>query len=298
MSEEAVEQAAPDQPPADQPADPTPPEDNTPANYFGSVPDSWRTDLVAHAGLEGDEAKAFSNVLERVTDFGAFAKNYKQMQDKIRAGELSSGLPENPTDEQLAAWREANGVPQDGKGYELNLAEGVELDPDQQEIFAGVYDAAAGLNINNDQMSGIVNAYKQVEQQIIEKQQAQDGVDQQMGVQMLKENWGADYQTNINLIDAKLNLLPESVRDTFKSARLADGRALLNSPEVMMFLAETFRQADPAATVVPGDANPSKTIQQEIAALEARMGTPEWYKDNGAQQRYIELVEARNRMAG
>jgi len=296
MSEEATPPAEGTAPTPDAAAAPDAAPTPEATNYFGSVPDSWRTDLVAHAGLEGDEAKAFGNVLERVTDFGAFAKNYKQMQDKIRSGELSSGLPDNPTDEQLAEWRQANGVPQDGKGYELKLEQGVELDPDQQEIFAGVYDAAAGLNINNDQMSGIVNAYKAVERQIIEKQQAQDGVDQQMGMQMLKETWGADYQTNVNLIDAKLNLLPESVRDQFKQARLGDGRGLLNSPEVMTFLAETFRQADPTATVVPGDANPSKTIQQEIAQLESRMGTPEWYKDTAAQKRYMELVDAQNRL--
>lgn len=265
-----------------------------PANYFGTVPDTWRTDLVAHSGLDGDDAKAFSNVLDRVSDFKSFATNYRDMQTKIRSGELSTGLPENPSEEQLAEWREANGVPADPNGYDLG---DVSLDDDAKEIFGEVFGQAQNLNVNNDQMKGIVEAYRAAENKIIERQQAQDNIDKQQGDKLLKATWGSDYQANINLIDGHLNHLPEAVRDGFRGARMADGRGILNTPEVMNWMADLIRKADPAGTVVPGDPNPHKTIDQELAQLKSRMGTDEWFKDESAQARYRELLQAKQRLS-
>jgi hypothetical protein len=114
---------------------------------------------------------------------------------------------------------------------------------------------------------------------------------------MLKETWQGDYQQNVNLVTGLLaSQFPESVHDLLISARLPNGKAMFNSPEVMVAFADMARKINPAATVVPGVNNPAQAIVDEIANLEKEMGTPEWYKDTAKQKRYQDLLEAKERM--
>ena len=61
-------------------------------------------------------------------------------------------------------------------------------------------------------------------------------------------------------------------------------------------MADWARKLNPAATVVPNNANPMQAIESEIAGLEDKMGTDEWFKDEAAQQRYRDLISARDNL--
>jgi hypothetical protein len=114
---------------------------------------------------------------------------------------------------------------------------------------------------------------------------------------MLKANWGQDYEMNIGLVQGVLQSLPETVRDSFANARLADGTAVFNSPEMMNFFADAARAINPAATVVPaGNGNPAQAVVSRIAELEAKMGSDTWHKDANSQQELLRLYDARERM--
>jgi hypothetical protein len=291
----------PNNPPADPPNDP--PADPPPADPTGNVipfyqnlPEDWRTQAVDALELEGEDKEKRLNQLNRVTDFKSLTKNYFEAQDKIRAGNVSTGLPENPSAEELAEYREANGIPEAPDKYELALEEGLVLGEDDNRILEGVFEVAHGLNIPAEAMSQLTTAMlkgREAEHQAIEQQ---DGIDKQTATRQLRESWGNDYATNINVVQGFVNTLPESVREDFMSARLANGQALFNSPEVAVWMADAARKLNPAATVVPNSNNPAQAVDDEIKALEDRMGTPEWYKDTAAQERYRSLVDAKSNM--
>ena len=283
----------PNTPPNTPPVD-TPPD--TPVNAFATPSETWRSDLVSLAGFEGEEAEKRSGQLERVMDMGALTKNYFEAQDRIRKGELSNGLPENPSDEQLSAWREANGVPEAADKYELSLEEGLVLGEDDSRIMEGVFKVAHEENISTSAMSQLTNAMLAGREAEAEAMQAQDGMDTQTTTRQLKEAWGADYQTNLNMVQGLTAQLPETIRAEFEGARMADGKAMFNSPEVMTFFADMARKLNPAGTVVPGSNNPTQAITDEIAKLEARMGDTDWHKDTTAQNRIQELYKARDAM--
>jgi len=277
-------------------ADPAP--NDPPANYFGeAMPETWRGDLLSKAGFEpGDDYDKHLKQLDRVTDIGSLTKNYFEAQSKIRSGEISNGLPENPTDEQMGAYRLANGVPETAADYQLSLEEGLVLGDADEAIMSGIYDVAHANNVSTDTMSMMTNALLagRVAQQ--EARTSQDGVDKLQTAQQLKEAWGGDHGTNINMVAGLVNQLPDSIKDPFMNARLPDGRAIFNSPEIMVAMAEWARKINPAATVVPNSANPVQTISDEIKALENRMGDSDWHKDVAANNRYMELIDARNAM--
>jgi len=274
----------------------TPAPDDAPAeNFFGSTPETWRQDLTSYAGFEGDDATAFSNVLERVPDVKTFAQNYKNLQDKVRSGEMQF-LPENPSDEQLAAYREYNGVPADPKSYDLGE---IKLqDEGDGSLFSSVFEAAHSGNVSNDAMKGIAQAFTEAQAKQAERYEQQDSVDSQQAMTELKERWGGDYQTNVNMVDSLLSGMPAEVKDKFTGGRLADGRAILNDPAVSIFLADLARKVNPGSAVVPGSNNPLQTISDEISKIEEtlRSDPDRYWKDNGMQQRYEQLLDAREKM--
>jgi hypothetical protein len=258
-------------------------------DWLDKSPDGWRE---AIAG----EDEALLNTLKRHNNLRSALKSGWEAQQKIRRGEVSNGLPDDPTDEQLAAWREANGVPESPDKYDLQIEEGLVLGDADRRIMESVQAAAHEANVPAGTLSRLTNAVLSARQEEAEALQAQDGLHLQQAERQLKEAWGQDYNTNVNLAKMFLAQFPESVRDELASARLAGGRALFNSPEVMNTLTEMMRTVAPAATVVPNANNPVQSINDEIAKLEARMGDREWFKDDAAQKRYRELLDARDRM--
>jgi len=266
--------------------------------YFNAVPEDWRTQAVKAMGVEegSDDFDKRIKQLERVSDASVLFKNYFSAQDRIRAGEISNGLPENPSEGQVAEWREANGVPATPEDYQLSLDEGLVLGESDERILESVYKVAHENNIPASAISALTNSMLAGRQAEAEAIVSQDGVDHQTTERQLKETWGGDFQTNLNMVTGLVNQLPETIRDAFTNARMADGRAVFNSPEVMVAMAEWARIINPAATVVGSANNPMQTIDDEIKTLEGRMGTPEWFKDQAAQKRYVDLIDARDTM--
>lgn len=273
-------EAAPTAVAAEPTAEPTPP----------AFPEDWRTQLA-----NGDEKRL--KQLERITDVNKFAESYFNAQDKIRSGETSTGLPENPTDEQLAAYREANNIPEKASDYSLALDEGLVLGEDDQRIMDSVYEVAHAANVPGSVLSELTNAMMAGREEEAHAVQQQHGLDAQTATRQLKEAWGHDFEMNKGLVKSMLNGLPEAVRDEFASARLANGKAVFNSPEMMNFFADAARAMNPSATVVPaGTSNPLQAIETRLAELTNMMGEPDWHSNQNAQKEYMNLLDAQKRM--
>lgn len=258
-------------------------------NYFEKLPDNWREDLA------GGDAKA-AKMLERVKDMPTFMANYMNAQEKIRSGEISSGLPENATEEQMADWRVANGVPEEAKGYELDLAEGLVLGDTENRILEGVFESAHKHNVSVDAMSEVVSSFLEGQLREDEATIAQDGLDVQETTRLLREQWGGDYDTNLNLINGMLTKLPEESRELLKLGSLSSGKGLFNDANIMNFFAGLAREINPGGVVMPESTNQSKDIKTEIAGFEARMSEDGWHKDEAANARLLELYEAEEKM--
>lgn len=252
--------------------------------------------MVTAAGFEGDAASKASGMLERVVDEGTLLKNYVEAQEKIRTGQISSGLPENPTPEQMTEWRGNNDVPAESKDYNVTLDEGLIIGDQDQAILDDIYRVGHEGNVPNSVMSGMVNSFLAAREAEIDSIQQDDGIHNQQTSQKLKEAWGQDYDTNINMVKGLFNGMPETMRDEFLGARMPDGRAVFNSPEAMVFFGDMARKLNPAGTVVPNSNNPVQAIDDEIKSLEGKMKEPGWHKDVDSQSRLTALYNAQENM--
>ncbi len=272
--------------PLDPPADPAPapaPADPAPAG-------DWRKDFA------GDDEKMMKR-LGRYSTQNDMMKAGLEAQDQLRTTR-STALPENATDEQLAEYREQNGIPATFGEYDLTLTDGLVVGEDDKALVDGVLEAMHGANATNAQVQAVLNSYYASQEASIAAVEEQDNTDRGTALEALKEEWGPDYHSNKNALAAIVNQIPEGAREQFTNARMADGSALMNNPEMLMFLADMSRKTNPAATVVPNSSDPAGAIKGELATIEALMAadSPKYWKDEAMQSRYRELLTAQEGM--
>ena len=277
---------------------PAPAADPVDAPFYNSMPEDWRNQAITGAGLEGDDATAALNMLGTVKDFPSLIKNYTNAQKKIAQGEVASGLPENPTDEQLSKWREANGVPLEADKYELDLGEGVVLTPQDQAVLDGLMPVAHSKNISTEAFQELSKSFFESRAAEASQRQQQDNLDAQATTRALQAEWGADMEVNKNIIAGALAQLPEEVRSQVANARLPDGKGLLNSPEALNWLVDMARKANPTAALVPSGSGNIATMNGRIEQIDKMMreDPQAYYKDEAIQAEYRQLLEAQEQV--
>lgn len=272
-------------------ADPSP----APASSFiDSLPENWRGDIAQSMGLEESQV----NVLNRYNSFPDFVSSFFEKNNLIAAGQHNAALPENPTDEQLAEYRQNNGIPETAEGYELSLDDGLVLDGEDETILGAVAQIAHAENVPAATYNKLVNTMLAAREQEAQAELEQHGLDQQRAVNTMKTEWGSDYQTNLNAVNGFLATMPSELRENFEKAQLPNGKLLFNEPAALAFFANTARTLNPAATVVPNSANPVESINSEIAKIEKvlRDDPDSYYADTKMQERYNELLQAQESM--
>lgn len=262
--------------------------------------EKWREDL---AGDDKDAAKD----LAKYTDPKAVYKSLRDLQAKISKGELKAAaqpLPANASDEQKAAWRQANGLPASKDDYvkNLQLPNGVvlgEADKPLVESFAAKMFEEGGTQA---ELNRAVNWFYQ-QQDAAER--ARSDADGQFRVQSevaLRTEWGNDFQKNLAAFSAFKAQLPGELQALLFTARTADGRVLGDHPEFLKIGAALGREINPAAAIVPADPlNAVKSMQTELADLEKLMGDQrsEYWRGPKADQmqaRYRELTDGMTRV--
>lgn len=278
-------------PPAPTPAPPAP--SPSPAPAPAKFPDNWR-DLAA-----GTDEKA-RKLLDRYADPGALVTAYRNLQAKVSSGEIKLKLGENATPEELAEWREANGIPKDETGYVM--PEGITVGEADKPLVDTMLKAMHGLNIEGKAATGMVGAYFKMREAEADAMAQADVANDDTCATTLREEWGADYRRNANAARAMLDSMPPEVSEAFSTFRDAKGVAALHNPAIFRWLAQTSRTLNPLATVVPPGENQAKAVSDEIASWEKKMGdrSSDYWKGPNAeknQQRYRELVDARDRLA-
>lgn len=252
--------------------------------FYSSLPEDWRVQAVTGAGVKDVDAEKMAKHLERYTDLPNALKAGYEAANKIRQGLVSNGLPENPTPEELATYREAHGIPADGK-YALTLAEGLALSDEDQAIMEDVFKAAHGNNVPAKALSEITSSFLAARVKAAEMIEQNDLRDEREGQAKLKQEWGRDYEPNLNACNNLLNRLPQETLDQLLDARSADGKKLVNNIEFVSFLADLERKVNPQATIMQNSGGAVQTRDARIQALEAKMRDRDsWFKDSAAQE--------------
>lgn len=266
--------------------------------------DDWR------ARIAGDDTK-LAGYLARIPSEKALAEQVKRYNDDLKAGKLVKPLPENPTDEELAAHRKAQGVPDKPDAYMTTLPDGLVVGDDDKPFV----DQFLGSMHKAGAPPAMVNAAIESYYAIVDEQAAAQAemfaTAKEEGQITLREEWGPDYRRNLNIISSFAGTLPEAVREMFlgkagekgrfSHATMPDGTPVGSNPEVLRWLASVAMELNPTSTVVPGaGTNQASAIADEIATIEGLMRTnrAQYNADDKMQARYRELIDARLKLEG
>lgn len=261
--------------------------------HHAAINVDWR------APIAGDDDK-FLSKLGRFTDPAAFGNAYREAEQKIRAGDIGPTVPgADATPEDLKAYRTEIGVPLEAEGYLQNLPDGLVVGENDTELMLDYMGALHELNAPPEIAHKTIEWYNALEERMQDAQLENDTEDSRVTTDQLREDWGTDYRTNINLINSLLNsTFGEEASELLTNGRFADGRGFFNSPELMKGFAQLARLANPVAPLIPNDQTAVQGMHDEIAAIEARMGNDRaaYNKDDKAQARLRELYDIRSKL--
>ncbi len=249
------------------------------------------------------EDAAKLNVLKRYASPGAALDALFAAQQKIRSGETKQALPENATPEQLATFRQENGIPEKPEGYFEKLPAELKLDEADKTILTPYLSAMHALNLPAATAAKLIEVRQQELDRLVDARVTADNTLKVSTEDALRSEWGNEYRANINNVHSMLDGAPAEVSEAILNARTADGNPLVGTPEVVRWLAQLSRELNPFGTIVPttGGALDGNGVNARIADIEVMMRElgGQYYKGPKAdslQKEYRDLVDARTRM--
>lgn len=253
-------------------------------------PDNWR-DLLA-----GDD-EGGKKQLERMSSPSDVMKAYRELVKKQGSGQLINKLPDNPTPEQLAEFRKANGIPETPDKYDLTLSDGLVIGEADKPLVDGFVKQMHDMNASPQMVKNALQFYFAEQTKQIEQVATQDSENRVKATQALQAEWGGEFKQNVDM--AKNLLVGQFGADTAGAlffARMPDGTIFGNNPSVLKGLVALAKEVNPAATLVPAGGNQVAAIGDEISKYETmlRDNPQEYYRDSKHQERFAQLMSARD----
>jgi hypothetical protein len=248
----------------------------------------WR---LKAAGGDEKVAKSF----ERFASPKALADSYRALNQRLSSGELRSMLPKDAKPEEVAKWRTENGIPEKPEAYEM--PEGLVVGEEDKAGVNEFLTAMHGANATPAQVQAGLNAYYKIKEQSIAALGESDVAHRDEVQDTLRAEWGAEYRGNVNSINAFLDMAPAGVKEKLLSARMPDGRAVANDPDMMRTLIAWAREVNPVGTVVPAGGDQMGAIDTEIDKIRKvmREDRKAYDRDEKMQERFRQLLEARDK---
>jgi hypothetical protein len=251
---------------------------------------NWRDDFA------GEDDK-FKSQLERYNSPADLGKAFREQRSTISSGAFKQAPGADATPEDIAAYRQANGIPAEPTGYLENLPEGLVLGEDDKAIFSDFAAAMHEKNVSPDVMHKAIEWYNGFAEREQDALAELDHNHHQETEDQLRKEWGSDYRANINLVGSLIETtFGEEVAASILNARDMEGRAIMNIPGVLEGLAALSRKVNPVAQLTPHTGRSAvETLDEEIAGIEKLMRTnrKEYNADEKLQARYRELLQIR-----
>lgn len=266
----------------DLPEGTTSPAPGTKPAATGEWPADWRDKFSG-----GDAQKAAR--LQRYASPQALTDALIAAQNKIRAGDLKPALGKDAKPEEIAAFREAHGIPEAPDKYDLG---DVEVPESDKELVNKFLASAHTVNMTPEQVRTTLKAYNEISEAARNARMAQDVEIKTTTEDALRAEWGDDFRTNINLVTNLLDTAPAGLREKLLQGRLSDGTPIGSSPEALRFLVGLARERNPAGVVTPSGVATAQSVEDEIQKIETLMRNDRaaYNRDNKLQARYRQLL--------
>lgn len=256
---------------------------------------NWRQ---AIAGDNKDHLKT----LERFASPKNLYDSYDSLRTRVSNGELKAvtPFPAQASPEEQNAWRAANGVPPDPKGYEIKLPAGVEIHEADKPHVEGFTKFAHENHLPGNTVNQVLGWWAQSRAQ--SQQAATENFKQQEleTAATLGREWGADYKPHMNRIEGLLTqTLPNDEEGKALQTQILS--TIKTNPAFARHYAQLALEMNPAGALVGGDHGATEgSVTDELKKIDQMMRTNRRGYDNDAkaQERYRTLLDGYQRLTG
>lgn len=211
-----------------------------------------------------------------------------QQRDTDTTGRPSWQRPEGLEGDELVEWKEAQGLPIDAEGYEVNLdlKEGQRITEAGQQLIDGLKGFAVDHDLAPPAVNSLVNWYnQQIEAQYAKRAEADKTLRTETR-DTLTERWGDAYAERLEIAKEGARVLPQALRAMLKEARTPDGRRIANTVELRQALFEIGRlRSEGHNNVLPSD----EERLAEITKIRDTQGIDE-YRAKGLDRESLEIM--------
>lgn len=284
--------------PADKGADQALSGDTPPSDVKPDWPDDWRDKMAG-----GDEK--LRKRLDRFQSPVDIQKSWAAAEQKISSGEFKAPLPDDATEDQVAAFRKENGIPDKPEAYLDNLPDGLVIGEADKDLVGSFLERAHGKNADPGVVADMIDWYYGQQEGLIAQGAEADKERARAGEDALRAEWGSEYRGNLNAMENFLAQAPaddegNTMRDLLLSGRLSDGTMVKDSPLAVKWLTSLANDANPAGFIAPGSGlSQADSVDAEIKEIEGTMRTNRsaYNKDEKMQARYLQLLEAKEKLS-
>jgi len=239
-----------------------------PAPVATQPPEDWRASITD---------PALKNIADRIT---SPVDAIKVIQDLRTQNSQRIKIPdEKATEEDVAKFRKAIGVPDQATGYEINLPDGMQMTEADQAVLSAVVPLAFESGVPAEAFNKFVGKYmelnKQAEQNVIAQLQ-QYGQDSE---RLLRKEWGSDFDRHVNLANRVGEVVGGPEFKAFLNETPIPGGGMLGDhPAMVRFLATVGRRTDEGDLLLTATPEERNNVQAEIDRLnnEVPPGSPNY----------------------
>ena len=233
-------------------------------------------------------------------------------QDKISSGKYKAPLAQDATDEETAAWRKDNGIPEDAKGYKLVKVQGQEWTEADKPGLDKFLSRMHEKNASQTQVDAALTTYKELIEEAkanhTENLRSLDKEDTQATREALRGEYEGEFKPAMTLLKRLVDdaeVFPDDVGKVLANARdPATGKRLINNPVFAKFLIEYAKDKYGEGSMISGDQQAAaNSEEQEILNLmntdiDAYNYKP--WKTTGmtASARYLEIQRKKDAKGG
>lgn len=251
--------------------------------------DDWREKLA------GKDERMLSR-LRRFASLENFGKSYRELENKLHSATGPRSLPEGASEEEVAAYRKAVGVPEAPDGYGIQLPE--DAPEHDKSVLNAVLDAAHKAHTPPGLLKPIVETFLK-ERAEAAREFAEQGAREAAATRMaLRSEWGGrDWDLNMRIIDRALDHYTGDRGAELANVRLANGQPLATNELFARFIANVGRDVMPAEVLEFGGGSGGKTIQEQIdEGLAVMNADPNKYWSDEHQARMSKLFAAQEQL--
>lgn len=247
---------------------------------------------------DGDEK--FLKQLERYKSKEAISKAVREAAQVAKnAGKGVSPLTDKSTPDEIKAYREAVGIPDDPAAYPVSFRQDFEASEFDTEALSSFKEHMHGKHADPKTAAAAIDWFQDfavAQRQELDGNMAKTAKATQAA---LRTEWGGEYDGNISAAAQIMTThLGEEGFENMMGLRLMDGSRLQDKPEFVKMMAQIGADYYGGNSIITGDVETtSKTVNERITELlQLRVSDPKKYKSDEVQEKITKLYAQRDKL--